>query len=209
VQTRALVGLRGYHFGYDWESAVLVSQAQVRDIQNAISSTLLEASMALPTPDAYNPFGGVNSRATLDSITFNATRRTQNTLMLWDFKVSRPDVFHMPAGDFGIAAGVEARHERQHDDRDPHVDGTITWSRLAGGTVQSDFYGTSPTFDTRGSRSVGGIYAEVYLPLVSPDWGIPLIRNLDMQIAGRAEHYSDFGNVTKPKVALGWERYRS
>jgi len=205
VQTRALVGLRGYHVGYDWESAVLFSQARVRDTQNAISSTLLEASMARPTPDAYNPFGGVNSRQTLDAITFNATRRTQNTLMLWDFKVSRPDLFNLPAGDFGIAAGVEARHERQFDDRDPRVDGTITWDRLAGGSEQSDFYGTSPTFDTRGSRSVGGMYAELYLPLVSPDWGIPLVRNLDMQIAGRAEHYSDFGSVAKPKVALGWE----
>jgi len=208
VQTRALVGLRGYHFGYDWESALLFSKARVSDTQNAISSTQLEASMARPTPDAYNPFGGINSRQTLDAISFNATRRTQNTLMLWDFKLSRPDLFALPAGSFGIAAGVEARHERQHDDRDPHLDGTMTWSRLAGGVEQSDFYGTSPTFDTRGSRTVGGVYAEVYLPLVSPDWEIPLIRNLDMQIAGRAEHYSDFGSVAKPKVALGWELTR-
>jgi len=205
VQLRGLFGLRGYHFGWDWESALLFSQARVRDMQNSISSTQLEASMARSTPDAYNPFGGVNSQQTIDAISFTSTRRSQNTLMLWDFKTSRPDLFKMPAGDFGIAAGVEARHERQLDDRDPHLDGTIVWNQASGGVQQSDQYGISPTLDIRGSRSVGGVYAEAYLPLVSPEWGIPLVRNLDMQIAGRAEHYSDFGRVAKPKVALGWE----
>jgi len=205
VQVRGLFGLRGYHFGWDWESALLFSQARVRDRQNAISSTQLEASMAKSTADAYNPFGGINSQQTIDDISFISTRRSQNTLMLWDFKISRPDLLHMPAGDFGLAAGVEARHERQFDDRDPHLDGTIIWNQLSGGVQQSDQYGISPTLDIRGSRSVGGMYAEAYLPLVSPDWGIPLVRNLDMQIAGRAEHYSDFGRVAKPKVALGWE----
>ena len=35
--------------------------------------------------------------------------------------------------------------------------------------------------------------------------GIPLVHRLDMQLAGRYEHYSDFGSVAKPKVALAWD----
>jgi outer membrane receptor protein involved in Fe transport len=36
---------------------------------------------------------------------------------------------------------------------------------------------------------------------------VPLVRSLDMQIAGRFEDYSDFGSVTKPKVAVAWDLF--
>ncbi len=205
TQVRALAGLRGLHFGYDWETALLFSQAKVRDSQNSVSATLFEQSMAGSTPDAYNPFGAGNSQAAIDSVMYESVRKSQNTLALWDFKASRPDLFRLPAGNLGVAAGVEIRHEKQLDDRDPRVDGTITWVSLSGQEYPTDQYGVSPTPDTEGSRTVAGIYAELYVPLVARDWNIPLVRNLDMQIAGRAEHYSDFGSVAKPKIALGWE----
>lgn len=205
-QYRALVGLRGLHFGFDWETALLYSQATATDSMNAISSTALERSMALSTPAAYNPFAtSINSDAVIDSVTFNAVRATKSTLALWDFKASRPDLFSIPAGDIGIATGVEVRRETQLDDRDPRVDGTITWNSISGVAYPGDMFGVSPTPDTYGKRTVSGIYAELYLPLVSPDWNIPLVRRFDVQIAGRAEHYSDFGNVSKPKVAFGWD----
>jgi len=205
TQVRALVGLRGNHFGFDWESALLYSMAKVRDSQNSVSGSLFEQSMALPTPDAYNPFGAGNTREVTDSVMYQSIRRGENTLALWDFKVSKADMLALPAGNLGLAAGIEARHETQHDDRDPRLDGSIVWNSLSGVQYPSDQYGVSPTADTRGSRNVSGLYAELHVPIISPDWGIPLLRNLDMQIAGRAEHYSDFGRVSKPKVALGWE----
>lgn len=205
-QYRFLAGLRGLNFGFDWETALLYSEATVTDSMNAISATGLEAAMALRTPDAYNPFAtGTNSDEVIDSITFNAVRATRSTLALWDFKASRPDLFSIPAGNIGIAFGGEVRRETQKDDRDPHVDGTITWTSLSGVQYPGDMYGVSPTPDTYGERTVSGVYAEFYIPLVSTDWRIPFVRSLDMQIAGRAEHYSDFGRVSKPKIALGWE----
>jgi outer membrane receptor protein involved in Fe transport len=33
---------------------------------------------------------------------------------------------------------------------------------------------------------------------------VPLVRSIDMQLAVRTEDYSDFGSVTKPKLALNW-----
>ena len=59
--------------------------------------------------------------------------------------------------------------------------------------------------DTEGSRNVGSAYLEFAVPLVSPEREIPLVYNLNMQLAGRFEHYSDFGSVTKPKIALAWD----
>ena len=205
-QYRALFGVRGLNFGFDWESAVLYTQSTAVDSMNAISSTALERSMALSNSSAYNPFATTwNSDATIDSVSFNAVRATKATMALWDFKASRPDLFTLPSGNVGLAAGLEVRRETQEDDRNPHVDGTITWTSLNGVQYPGDMYGVSPTPDLYGKRTVSGAYAELYVPLVSPEWNVPFVRSLDMQIAGRAEHYSDFGSVSTPKIALGWE----
>ena len=57
----------------------------------------------------------------------------------------------------------------------------------------------------RGSRNVKSAYAELAIPLISPDMDILFFRSLDFQIAGRYENYSDVGSVAKPKVAGSWE----
>jgi outer membrane receptor protein involved in Fe transport len=59
--------------------------------------------------------------------------------------------------------------------------------------------------DTKGHRSVASTYIEFAVPLVSPEMSIPLVHRLDLQLAGRYEHYSDFGNTAKPKVAGAWD----
>jgi iron complex outermembrane receptor protein len=40
---------------------------------------------------------------------------------------------------------------------------------------------------------------------VSPEMRIPLVKAINVQLAGRYEHYSDFGSVAKPKLALAWD----
>lgn len=211
TQVRALAGLRGFHLGFDWESALLYSKATVKDTQEAVSMTLFQQALADSTSNAYNPFcGGCNNWDKLDPFYFQALRASETTLALWDFKVSRPDVFQTWAGDVGMAAGVEVRHETQRDNRDSRVDGSMTFiDSITGAETPSDMYGVSPTPDTYGSRTVSGLFAELSVPLVSREMDIPLVRSLDLQLAGRTEHYSDFGSVTKPKVALGWTVFDS
>ncbi|MCS4233730.1 TonB-dependent receptor [Stenotrophomonas sp. BIGb0135] len=206
TQLRALGGLRGFHFGFDWETAALYSRAKVVDTQDAVSMTLFQQALADSTSAAYNPFcGGCNDYGKLDRFFYKATRKSETELYLWDIKASRPDLFRTWAGDVGMATGLEVRRETQRDDRDARVDGTLTYTdSITGIAYPSDMYGVSPTPDTEGSRTVAGLFAEFSVPLVSREMGIPLVRALDLQVAGRAEHYSDFGNVTKPKLALGW-----
>ncbi len=112
----------------------------------------------------------------------------------------------MPAGHLGLAFGAEWRLESFRDDRDPRLDGTITYTdSVTGERSDSDVMGSSPTSDTSGHRHVISAYAEVAVPLVSPEMDVPLVRSLDLQLAGRYEDYSDVGDVLKPKVALGWQ----
>jgi len=219
TQLRLLAGARGEKFGFKWDSAFVYSEAEVTDEQDAISSTLLQRQLALSTPDAYNPFNGgdpanpaagadtsPSSKAAIDAIRIKSVRRGKSTLALWDFKVSKVDLFSLPGGDVGVAAGVEFRRETQLDDRDPRVDGTIGFTDMVTGQYQTaDLFGVSPTPDTKGSRKVGAAFLEFAIPLVSPEMEIPFVRNLEMQVAGRYENYSDFGSVAKPKVAAAWD----
>lgn len=205
-QYRSLAGLRGDLANWKWESAVLYSEATVDDKQEGVSATALQSSMALSTPDAFNPFNGGNSQATLDSISLMSVRSAKTTLAQWDANISRPDLYTIWAGDIGMAAGVEYRRETQLDDRDPNVDGTIQFTdSVTGVTNGSNLYGVSPTPDNEGSRNVASAYAELAIPLVSSDMQLPLVQSFEIQLAGRYENYSDFGSVAKPKIAFSWD----
>ncbi|MCR6625382.1 MAG: TonB-dependent receptor [Pseudoxanthomonas sp.] len=217
-QARFLAGLRGEWSGWNWETALLYSEAEAEDRSPNINMTKLQQQLALATPDAYNPFSGgcvstptygdcsPSSQAAIDGIVFDLVRESRTTLTMADFKMSRGDLFSLPAGNVGMAFGAEARRETQRDDRDANLDGTYTFTDMVtGDTNLSNVAAVSPNPDTRGSRNVGSAYVEFAVPLVSEDMGIPLVHRLDMQLAGRYEHYSDFGSVAKPKVALAWD----
>jgi len=217
-QARALGGLRGEWRGFDWETALLYSEAEATDESDAVNTTALQASLALSTPDAYNPFNGgcvaqtsfgdctPSSQVALDAITFRLKRESRTTLTQYDFKVSRPDLFSLPAGDVGVAFGFEARRETQRDDRDANLDGSNPFTDSVTGRVQlSNVIAVSQNPDTSGERTVTSAFIEFAVPVVSPEMNIPLVRALNLQIAGRAEHYSDFGDVAKPKIAASWD----
>jgi iron complex outermembrane receptor protein len=54
------------------------------------------------------------------------------------------------------------------------------------------------------SRNAKSVYLEVSAPLVGTDNAIPAVKHLDLTLAARTEHYSDFGSTTNPKVGLVW-----
>ncbi|MES2453261.1 MAG: TonB-dependent receptor [Pseudomonadota bacterium] len=221
TQYRLLGGLRWELFGFDWESAALYSAARVRDTSSGISQTLLQRQLALSTPDAYNPFNGGNpldpsgadttrnSQAAIDAIKVKTTRVSDSTLAMIDLKGSKSSLFRLPAGDVGVAIGGEVRRETQRDNRDARIDGTITFTDAVNGVVNgSDLIGTSPSPDTQGRRTVAAAYLEFAVPVISPEMHIPLVRSIELQIAGRFEHYSDVGSVAKPKIAGAWDLFR-
>ncbi len=216
-QYRLLGGIRGEWNGFSWESAISYSEAWARDVSDNISRTKMQAALARSTPDAYNVFNGgcldnpsvgdctPNAQATIDSMRESLTRYTKATLATYDFRLSKADLFTLPGGPVGFAGGIEARRETQLDDRDPRIDGTITFTDPVTGDVVGDLTNSSPNPNTEGHREVFGAYAEFAVPLVSPEMSVPLIRKLELQLAGRYEQYSDFGSVAVPKVAGAWD----
>lgn len=217
-QYRFLAGLRGEIGGWSWESAGLYTWATVKDTIDAFSSSGLQAAINRTTPDAYNPFSGgdpanpsigdatPSNAATIDSFRFRATRNSRTSLALWDLKLSNANLFALPAGNVGVATGIELRKETFRDRRDPHQSGEIAYvDSVTGINYGSDFLGQSTRKDVDGKRTVFSAYAEAAVPVVSPDMNIPLVRQIDLQLAGRYERYSDVGSVAKPKIAGFWD----
>ncbi len=127
-----------------------------------------------------NPFGPEDARITNYYTGVNPTSSTFE-LRTFDFNVGG-DIFELPAGAVGFATGGEYRSEelenRQTKDNE-------------NGNIIGGAEGTS----TYGDRRVYAFYAEL---------GIPIIQGLEAQVAARYENYSDFGDTTKPKVALSY-----
>lgn len=213
---RLLGGLRGDTGNWDWETAFLHSQAKTKDSTNRISNTLFQEAIGRNDATAYNVFAGgnltdtnapnfANDQTTIDGFMVDIKRDGTTKLTLADAKFSNPAIFSMKAGDVGVAVGGEWRHESYQDDRDDRLDGTITFTdSVTGVTNLSDVMGSSPTPDTNGSRDVFGAFIEFAVPVVSPEMDIPLVHSLDVQLAARAESYSDAGEVLKPKIAASW-----
>lgn len=224
--SRFVGGLRGVWKNFDWETGLLYSRADVEDVMDGISMTKLQDAINLRTPEAYNPFVGgnllspkdaefgLNNQDTINSFLIKVSRKSATELMQWDFRVSNPDIYTLPGGPVGFAGGVEARRETIDEDRDDRLDGTIMFTDLSGGLSQSDVMGVSYTPDTYGGRNVYSAFAELAIPVVSPDMGIPLVQSIDVQLAGRLEEYSQFGSVAAPKIAVAyrpteWLMFRS
>lgn len=194
---RFLQGFRGTAGDWDWESALVWSRATADDVtENRVSNIAIQAALSDPTPAAYNPFsGGVDNN--IERALIDVYRLSTSELFMVDAKFSNPQMFEMPAGPVAVLAGAEFREESFEDDRDPRLDGTIVYTHTDGTTYPfvSDVVNSSPTPDSSGRRQVTSVFGELQ---------IPLLENLDLQLALRYEDLSDTGDTTVPKVALGW-----
>src|SRR5204863_5380945 len=94
------------------------------------------------------------------------------------------ELLALPAGPLAAAFGAEARREKLADNPLPV---------LSSGDLQG---GNGPLPVVSGSRDVKALFAEL---------NVPIVKNLEAQLAVRYDDYSDFGNTVNPKIALRWQ----
>ncbi|CAM2900147.1 TonB-dependent receptor plug [Pseudoalteromonas distincta] len=211
---RVLAGLKGYIGDWEWESAAFYSEAETDDSGERVDANAFAAAVNSPTQSgAYDIFSGgdVNNPNTIGDIPILSASETEaftvvqhrissTSLASIDFKASNSNVFSVPAGDAGLAMGVEYRYESFEDDRDPLQDGTYPFIDYKGVTNLSSLYGSSATLDSKADRKVASAYAELLVPIVDSDG-----QYAEIQLAARYENYSDAGDALKPKVAVFWQ----
>ena len=207
VSTRLVLGLRGtFSNGWDWESAITSSKARSNDLaKDRMTYPLLYENFQgdlSKTAAAFNIFDTNWETNNGDNILADITRDDKSTLDMFDFKMSNPEAFDLPAGPVAVLIGIERRKETYTDDRDMLLDGTITNQDCCGVTSQtrshpftSAVMGSSPTVDVFGVKRVNSSFVEFVLPITS---------KMDAQIALRQEDFSDSESTTVGRIAIGY-----
>ncbi|WP_149196467.1 TonB-dependent receptor domain-containing protein [Luteimonas suaedae] len=101
-------------------------------------------------------------------------------------------LFTLPAGDLGVAVGVEHRKES----------GSFSPDALAQ-TGDSTDLAAGPT---GGSYSLDEIYAELQIPLLAD---MPFAQELTLNLASRYSDYDTFGDTTNSKAGFTWKPIES
>jgi iron complex outermembrane recepter protein len=149
----------------------------------------------LTAANALNPYGSGTSAAVLARLTDSTQIQVgDQTIQNVYFKVDG-DVFPLPGGAAKLAVGGEYL--------DYALDQDITRPNNTGPSSTGSAILSIPY-----ERDVMSAYAELYLPLIGRDQGIPLVRALDINLSGRYDDYSDFGSTTNPKIAFNWEMFQ-
>lgn len=178
---RLLGGARGRGDRFDWEVATFFAKSTEEETVAAgfasrwpLAQALADGSLNLHDPAA-------TPSAVLDAIRLSTVREAQSSLHGIDFKLTG-ELFDLPAGPVGFAAGIEARTESLTS-RNP-------WQIDAGLQVRPAIAAVD------GERDVAALYAE---------FNVPIVQGLELQLAGRGDDYSDFGSAFSPKAGLRWQ----
>ncbi|MBA6326884.1 TonB-dependent receptor [Colwellia sp. MB02u-6] len=178
---RSIIGLQGEIKDWNWEVAYnyIKSESTERGVNGFPNSRRTQEAI---DSGLWNPFEpSSNSQESLDFIETTTTRIGKSTSKSFDGKISG-SLMEMAHGDLGLAVGVEYREESISDNPDDQF-------------LRGEVFGTEAT-QANGSRDNTSIFAEL---------AIPVLDNLEVQVAVRHEDYSDFGTTTDPKVAFIWQ----
>ncbi|MDP3073004.1 MAG: TonB-dependent receptor [Opitutaceae bacterium] len=155
-----------------------------------------------------------NPAALTASLYDNFIREGRTELANWDFKINGSVFDRFWGGPIGVAAGAEFRWENYKDWRPPYAgfnpasapyDGNPNNpNNLFFGPMENDFIALSPNPNLYAARTVASLFAEVLVPIVGPGNRRPLLRRLELTVAGRAEKFSDFGSTSKPKFGINY-----
>lgn len=136
----------------------------------------------------YNPFGGQadQSEGIADLLNTTAERRGRSRLYAFDASVNGT-LFDIAAGSVKAAFGGEFRRETLSD----------TPSGAAVATIDNPepILGFSST-SANAKRNSWALFGEVY---------VPLTETLDVQLAGRFDHFQGFGGDFNPKIGARWQ----
>ncbi|MGI9087674.1 MAG: TonB-dependent receptor domain-containing protein [Chthoniobacterales bacterium] len=202
---RFLIGVRS-QFAKDWtaEAAVYYSHYQIdfansglvilNNLNDAINASNPDGS---PIPGttldffARNPIGtgpGQVSAATAATFFGTNIRKQDSYQEVFDGRITGLP-FMLPGGPFGIALGAEYREEGFKAQDSPEI-----------------FLGSVPISPINKGRSIESAFAEVSVPIVGSSMHVPGVYNLEINLAGRYDHYEGVKKDAKvPKISLRYQ----
>ncbi|MCZ4339247.1 TonB-dependent receptor [Shewanella colwelliana] len=179
---RLVAGLRGAINEWDWEVSAQKGRSESTQsgdrTQGWVRTDYMQAEIDAGN---YNPFGGTtNPQDVIDRITTSLVRQGVSNITSYDASITG-QAFTIGDRDIMMAAGAEYREEDVSDIPDEQFQrGLIFGTEAVSAAAARDQYAA---------------YVE---------FSIPMTDNFELQLAGRYDHYSDFGSTTNPKIAFLW-----
>jgi outer membrane receptor protein involved in Fe transport len=175
---RAIIGVEG-ELG-DWNYEAAYSYIKSESVEQGVDGFPNKRRLQEAIDDGrYDPFEpSTNSQEVKDYVETTTVRVGKSTNKTFDLKFSGP-IMDLTHGELMLALGAEYREESIADNPDDQF-------------LRGEVFGTEAT-QANGSRDNTAIFAEV---------AIPVLEDLEVQIAVRREDYSDFGTTTDPKVSF-------
>ena len=202
---RYVVGLEGIVFqDWDYDAYAIYGQTDLERVNknnliydnytNALDS-VLENGVAVcrdqTARDAgcvpVNIFGfGAPSQDAINYINTTSTGTSVIKQTVLGGSLTNSSLFELPAGYAGFSTGVEYRKEESEIFEPSNAAGTF-FNALG---------------EDKGDFDVSEVFAEITLPLLAD---LPMMRQLDLDLAIRFADYSTIGNATTWKTGLSWE----
>lgn len=182
IANRALLELKGA-LGQNWDFRSAVGRSQSRSTERVLAGYVDDASMQLAVWNGLvNPFGPqtAEGQAAIDAAQIVGPVQIGRSQSDFADLQLRGELADLDAGPLALVIGLEHRDEQSSFDT---LDINSSLPSL----------GLDPSGDTSGSRRVNAIYGEI---------GWPVTRALDVTVAARLDHYSDFGRTLNPKLAM-------
>ena len=82
---------------------------------------------------------------------------------------------------------------------------SVRTERFASTVLETAPGRTTSSGEPLSRREVSSLYGEIVAPVIGDANASPGYRRLDLSLAGRFDHYSDFGSTINPKLGLSWE----
>ncbi|HEY4128544.1 MAG TPA: TonB-dependent receptor [Gammaproteobacteria bacterium] len=161
--------------GWDWDGALDLNHTWL-NVNNYgfLSFNQLLTDINTGAYNFVNP--SKNSAATLTALSPVLSKTSTSDMDSLDFSANR-SLMDLSGGSLGLAIGAQYRYEAQDDpDLNP-----------------SDAFQGLGIAHTIGQRTVTAVYAEL---------DAPVLTSLDLNLAAREDHYSDFGSAFSPKFGF-------
>lgn len=186
---RLATGWRGMLGPWDSEASVNLNRNEVTEqISNAMVLSDLLASVqagVLGQAGGYDPFNPNNPSSVTSAFMTTTRRQAVSSLNAFEWKMSNPEWFQLPAGPVGFAWGYQLSRESMEDNPDSRIiaQQIANWGGVA----------------SKGARVSNSLYGE---------FNVPVIKNMEVQAAVRGDHFSDFGNTVNPKLAVKYQPFQ-
>jgi iron complex outermembrane receptor protein len=182
---RAVFGIKGSGFGWDYQASVDMNRDTLfTEGTGFIYEPQLIADVQNGAYNLVNP--SANSAAVRAALAPNLYKNSISDLDSFDISATRP-LYDLPGGPLALAVGGQFRYEGL-DNPDINTNNEVA---AGDGTIQPAF--------AFGHRTVAGVFAEL---------DAPVLKQVLIDLSGRYDHYSDVGGSFSPKIGFKYTPFR-